>query len=99
MVSNKPHVLQFCTAPLCHSWELTLLVSEVAAAEAADLDTGLAQVLQQAQRQYCSPLGVALGEASWVFLLCQLAGAESCCASLPVQLQQHMTWHISRAWS
>ena len=55
---------------------------------AADLDTHIALKQWQAQSRYHTPQGEVPGEASGVFPLCQLVEAESCCASLPVQLQQ-----------
>lgn len=75
--------------------DLTLVSYGVAEAVAADPETGLALEQMQAQGAHHTPPGAAPAEASGALQLCRLAAAESCCASLPVQLQQDMMWGVS----
>ena len=57
-------------------------------------DTAVALVSMQAQRGPQNSPEVALGRVSQALQLCQLAATESCCASLPAQLQHHITQDI-----
>ena len=89
ITGNETHLKQVRTAYSCLSPQVTSAFFEAAATMVAAPDFDLASM--QAQRGPQHPPGVALGGASRALQLCQLAATESCCASLPAQLQHHMT--------